>query len=69
MSETITINTSGKELTTELKALEAEIFPQRKGKRVHIRELQEAWAAYMRALDLTPLERFTVWIKRVIGGA
>ena len=41
-------------MTPEWKALEAEIFPQRKSKRVHIQELQEAWAAYMKTLEKEP---------------
>ena len=35
----------------KLTALEAEIFPQRKSKRIHISELQEAWAAHVKTLE------------------
>lgn len=51
-------------MSPELKALESEIFPQRPHKRVHIRELQAAWAAWCREQDLTPVERFIRWFKR-----
>ena len=43
-----------------IKALEAEIFPQRKSKRVHIQELQEAWAAHVKTLE----PWWTRWLKR-----
>lgn len=45
-------------ISSELKALEAEIFPQRKSKRVHIEELQTAWALYLKSLEKQS------WLKR-----
>ena len=54
----------------ELKLLEFEIFPQRKSKRVHIRALQEAWAAYTKTLE--PPDslccRVVAWLKKSVGG-
>ena len=54
----------GETMTPEWKALGAEILPQRKSKRVHIQELQMAWAAYMKTLEKEPWwNRLKSWIK------
>ena len=38
-------------MNEQLKAVEAEIYPQRKSKRIHIAELQAAWAVYTKTLE------------------
>jgi len=54
----------------ELKLLEFEIFPQRRSKRIHIRDLQTAWAAYMATLEPpdTLGRRVVDFLKRSVGG-
>jgi len=58
-------------MTPELKALEVEIFPQRKTKRIHITELQKAWAAYLETLEkpVSTWERFWAVVSRFDGPA
>ena len=54
----------------ELKLLEVEIFPQRRSKRIHIRDLQAAWAAYMATLEPpdTLGRRVVDWLKKSVRG-
>jgi len=54
----------------QLKALEAEIFPQRKSKRIHIGELQEAWVKYIKTMEGPDSlgRRVIDWLKRSVGG-
>ncbi len=38
-------------MTVEFRALECAIFPDRKSKRVHVEELRDAWALYLKTLE------------------
>lgn len=53
--------------TPDLEVLESAIFSVRKDGR--IADIREAWAVWVREYDLTPLERFVRWVKRLIKGA
>lgn len=60
-------------MTPELKLLEFEIFPQRKSKRIHTRDLQAAWAAYIKTLERPGPQsslgwRVVAWLKKSVGG-
>lgn len=46
-------------MNEQLKALEAEIFKHRKTRRIG--RIREAWAAYMKSLELAPCQLYPWW--------
>lgn len=50
--------------TPEFYKLESEIFPRRPSKRIHIQELQAAWAAWCKANEAM---QKTGWIKLIMS--